>query len=53
MLFEAFCDKGKDVPLTLRVSGVGAAPGIESERLRAAGSISGMVDWLVSQGGCA
>ena len=48
-LFEAFCDKGNEAPLTLRVSGAGAAPEMESERLRAAGSMSGMVDWLGSQ----
>lgn len=48
-LFEAFCDAGKEDPLTLRVSGTGAGPEIESERLRAAGSMSGMVDWLVFQ----
>lgn len=48
-LLEAFCDTGRAVPLTLRVSGAGAAPEMESERLRAAGSMSGMVDGLVCQ----
>ena len=48
-LFGGFCDNGREVPLALRVRGTEAGPEMESERLRAAGSMSGMVEWPVPQ----